>query len=573
MKKQILKLATKFILKEKLTMNYKLIIAFLFFGVNANAQNAKDTTPATQIIKVKSTFKPVLPVSQKEVFYATPPGIDSSKPVLSYNIPSQNLFFSYQPVPLKPVAMNINNTTIWENNNYIKIGYGNYKTPYASAGFSFGDGKSTSLGVFADFIGSSGKLKYQDFSKINVSAQGSKTTPTGFEFKSKLSYNLNSYNYYGFNNSLYNFTKNDVDHKLQTIAFTAVVRNTIPTEYGLNYNPTIQASIFTDNNKASETNFLIDAPLSKNIGKSLSFKIGAKADFTFHKSPVLNQNNNIFYVSPAVLYKTAKLSINAGVTPAWDNGTLNVLPDLTADFQIKQGKKYVAQVGWLGYFNKGTYQNWSNTNPYISQPTSLFNTKVEERFIGFKGTSGSHIVYAVKAAYNSYLNMNLFLNDTGSGKSFRAVNETRLDAVQLHAEIGLIEKEVFHFTAGVNINQFSNLANNTKAWGMLPLEVTGALRWQFAKDFWLKADAFMWEGALFKDASTTIYRMPFVLDLNAGVEFKVAKQFNVFFQANNLVNAKYQRWRNYEVYGLNIIGGIKYTFASKRTPLFVIKKK
>ncbi len=548
------------------------IIPLFLFSINAMAQKAKDTTPTTQVIKVKSTFKPVLRNTNKESFYATPPSIDSSKPTLNYNVPSQNLFFSYQPVPLKPVAMNIVNTTIWENNNYIKVGFGNLRTPYASAGFSFGDGTSTSLGIFADYINSNGKIKYQDYSKIGLSAQGSKTTPTGFEFKSKLSYQLDDYNNYGYDASIYNFAKKDIDQKLQTIAFSAGFRNTIPTEFGLNYNPTLSAAIFSDNKKGSETNLVITAPLVKNIGKNLSFKLGLSADFTFHKTPILSTSNNIFYVMPAVQYKTAKLSINGGVTPAWDNGKLNILPDVTADFQIKQGKKYVAQLGWLGYYNKGTYQRWAGINPYISQPRALFNTKVNEIFAGFKGTSGSHIVYAVKAAYVGYNSMPLFLNDTGSGKNYTVIKESQLDAVQLHTEVGVIEKEVFHLTAGFNFNSFINLKDNAKAWGLLPLEATASLRWQLFKDFWLKSDAFIWEGALFKTPSNLQVRMPFVLDLNAGVEFKVAKQLNVWFQANNLIDNQYQRWRNYEVYGLNILGGVKYTFANKKASLFNVKK-
>ena len=565
MKKLIQKLDNN--LLKKIKMNIKYIIPLLLIQAQLFAQKVKDTTPTTQIIKVKSTFKPVLRNTNKELFYATPPNIDSSKPTLNYNVPSQNLFFSYQPVPLKPVALNITNTTIWENNNYIKIGLGNYRTPYASAGFSFGDGSSTSLGIFADFISSKGKIKFQDYNKIGVSAQGSKTTPTGFEFKSKLSYQLDDYNNYGYDASIYNFAKKDIDQKLQTIAFSAGLRNTIPTEFGLNYEPTIAAAIFTDNKNGSETNLVINAPLSKNIGKNLSFKLGAKADFTFHKSPLLKQNNNLFYVSPAVQYKSAKLSVNGGVTPAWDNSKLNILPDVTVDFQLKQGKKYVAQLGWLGYYNKGTYQRWAGINPYISQPVALFNTKVNEGFVGFKGTSGNHIVYAVKAAYLGYNNMPLFLNDTGSGKNYTVIQESKLDAIQLHAEIGVIEKEVFHLSAGFNFNSFANLKTNAKAWGLLPLELTASLRWQLFKDFWFKSDAFAWEGAKFLTTTNNQIRMPFVLDLNAGVEFKVAKQLNVWLQANNLIDNKYQRWRNYEVFGLNILGGIKYTFTSNKAPI------
>lgn len=538
------------------------LIATVVMVHQAFSQTIKDTVPRTQTIKVKSSFKPVLRNATKQAFYASPPVVDTTKPALTYNIPSQNLFFSYQPVPLKPLAMQVNNDFAWENNNYIKAGYGNFRTPFVAAGFSFGDGKSTSLGIFADYISSKGKLLYQEYSKLGISAQGSKTTEKGFEFKGKVGYNMDEYNLFGYNKALFNFTKDQVRKRFQTISLSTGFRNVVPTEFGLNYNPTLQASIFSDNRNATETNILLQVPLTKNIGKSLGFKLGASADITLFKNPGTTINNNIFYVTPAILYKTEKLSINGGVTPAWDNGKLNILPDVTADFQLQQGKKFVVQLGWLGYYNKGSYQRWVGINPFIAQPNTLPNTKVDEKFVGFKGTSSNHIVYAVKAGFVQYNNMPLFVNDTVSGKSFNVVNESRLQSIQLHAEIGIIQKEIFHLTTGATLNNFITLKDNARAWGLLPLEWNASLRWQLFKDIWLKSDAFIWNGADFRTKTNTIDKMKFVLDLNAGVEFKVAKQFNVWFQANNLTNNKYQRWRNYETFGLNILGGIKYTFTT-----------
>ena len=45
-------------------------------------------------------------------------------------------------------------------------------------------------------------------------------------------------------------------------------------------------------------------------------------------------------------------------------------------------------------------------------------------------------------------------------------------------------------------------------------------------------------------------------DINAGVEFRIARQLNLWLQMNNLFNDKYQRWNQYSVYGFNILGGV-----------------
>ncbi|HEY6899738.1 MAG TPA: hypothetical protein VI233_03810, partial [Puia sp.] len=65
---------------------------------------AQDTTKR-RTIDITSSFKPVLRDAVKINFNAAPPAIDTSKPRLTYNIPAQFLFLSYQPGEMKPVAL------------------------------------------------------------------------------------------------------------------------------------------------------------------------------------------------------------------------------------------------------------------------------------------------------------------------------------------------------------------------------------------------------------------------------------------------------------------------------------
>src|ERR671920_436020 len=100
---------------------------------------AFDTTNKT--VLVTSAYKPVLKPAAKINFSAGSPAADSAKPSLTYNVPAQNLFFTYQPAALRPLALSIDTSFAWENSNFVKLGVGNYTTPYAETGLSFGDGK------------------------------------------------------------------------------------------------------------------------------------------------------------------------------------------------------------------------------------------------------------------------------------------------------------------------------------------------------------------------------------------------------------------------------------------------
>jgi hypothetical protein len=50
------------------------------------------------------------------------------------------------------------------------------------------------------------------------------------------------------------------------------------------------------------------------------------------------------------------------------------------------------------------------------------------------------------------------------------------------------------------------------------------------------------------------------IDLSAGVEFTINKKISVWGDANNVLNSRYERWHNYEVYGANFMGGVLIHF-------------
>src|SRR5579872_3910134 len=95
----------------------------LLTGVGGLCAHAQDTTKR-RTIEITSSFKPVLREAVKINFNAAPPAVDTTHPRLSYSIPSQYMFLSYQPGELKAVALQRDTLPSWENYNYIKLGIG-----------------------------------------------------------------------------------------------------------------------------------------------------------------------------------------------------------------------------------------------------------------------------------------------------------------------------------------------------------------------------------------------------------------------------------------------------------------
>jgi hypothetical protein len=190
----------------------------------------------------------------------------------------------------------------------------------------------------------------------------------------------------------------------------------------------------------------------------------------------------------------------------------------------------------------------------------LKNTRVTETFAGFKGSGGSHFTYNAKLSILRYNNLALFANDTADGKTFNVVYEPKARSLQIHGEVGYTFQERFSLLAGATINKYGGLKENSEAWGLLPVELTGSLRWQVLKDLQFKSDLFIWEGSRYIVKGRQTGKQKGAYDLNAGVEFTVMPKLNLWLQFNNILNNKYERWNQYQVLGFNVLGGVVYSF-------------
>lgn len=534
--------------------------------------HAQDTTKR-RTIDITSSFKPVLRDAVKINFNAASPVADTSRPRLTYTIPAQYLFLTYQPGEMKPVALPADTLKPWENYNYIKVGVGNVHLPFVQAGFSFGDGKTKSLNIFANQLNSKGNLPFQKNSLTDVKLVGALQTASKLEWNGSLGFKNDAYYLYGFRPDTLKFVGSQLQQTFQTFEGQLSLRNTEPTEFGLIYRPNVRVSVFSDNHtpKASEANTVLNLPLEKTFGKTFGFHLGFTADLTHYSLPDVptlpgDQNNNIYLVSPAFLVKTPNLFLQASVLPSWDNKDFYLLPNLMADISTND-QRFTLLLGWIGHYDKGSYQRFESINPWLAQPGLLQNTRIQEWYAGFKGSLGSHFTYSAKASLLDYHNMPLFVNDSLDGKQFDIRYEIYMRAVQMHGEVSYLQGEDFSATASLNLINYSDLKTESKAWGLLPKEFKANVKWQAFKNFWAKVDLFAFDGAQYRASNGaggyTSFKGDGAVDMNAGVELRITRQLNLWLQMNNIFNKKYERWHQYEVYGANVLGGIVFSFGQK----------
>jgi hypothetical protein len=539
-----------------------LVLAGCIFAGNVSAQ--RDTTK-TQAIDITSSFKPVLRNAVKINFYGSQLQADTSRPFLNYSIPSQNLFYAYQPIALRPLALAQDTNLYLGGRNFVKAGFGTYNTPYLAAGFSLGDGKKSLVNIYADYIGSKGKdIEFQDYSMLNVKATGSVFTPEN-EIYAAASLSKRDYNLYGYDHSIYNYSKDDIRQNLQDISISAGVKNIVNNDLRINYNPSAQVNFFGNKDKLNETTITLNVPVEKKIGDELTIMAAFEGAFTNYSTQNfipdnIRLTNNLIRLSPAVEYKTQLVKLHAGLTPVWDNGDFEWLPDIYAEAQLQENV-FMLQAGWVGRYIQNTYRNLTALNPYILPITQYNNTKEVEYYGGVKASLGKHFNFNAKAGLVRYTDLPLFINDTANDeKGFVVSNERNINNFRIHGDLSYVNQDKFTVTAGLTFNGYTGMKDNDKAWHTIPMEFTSSLRWWAFERFLLKGDFYFFNGGKYLSKSNLDKALSGGTDLSAGAEYKINKQFSAWMNVNNILNDKYERWHNYQVYGLNLTAGILIHF-------------
>ena len=284
-----------------LSMKYSILSALCFsIGVIATAQ---DSTKNKEV-NVTSQFKPTLKEAAKINFNATPPAADTSRPKLQYSIPNQNLALAFQPVSLKPLALEVDSGGKWGNESYIKLGYGNFKTPLIQAGVSFGDGKNVGLNIYAKHTSSKGDIPYQEYSNSEADLNAFLKSTKNLQWNVRFGGQQQSFNKYGFQPITMVFPEDSIQVKYQTWRGRVNFHNIKRTDLGLSYSPELKIEAFNDQFNNSESNTYLNLPLQKTLGNEVEVDVAATANLSRYKPN--NKDaiaNNYFYVSPSVLFK------------------------------------------------------------------------------------------------------------------------------------------------------------------------------------------------------------------------------------------------------------------------------
>jgi hypothetical protein len=567
----------------------KYITAVLFLTQMALAQK-KDDNIGTEVVNV---VKPYTPTISDAFKVKETPTLDDEetqkKENIKYNIFSFPVASTF--APSKGKAANVDKSPEEKIfSNYLTLAAGNFGTANVELFVTENISNADYFGGMLRHSSSQGGIKdvVLDDKFMNTALDltyGSRTKT--MNWNADLGYKNQIYNWYGIpSGALTDATIETIDE--QQTYHTLYVGGRL----GLNSvlkESSVKFSRFWDAFGSAENRFVAKPSLEFDI---IEQKI--KADFVLdYISGSFDQdisgNNGYKYgftnvgFQPSIKIQKDDLTVNAGVgffySAAQEQGESKffIYPQITGSYKVV-GDLMIFYAGVQGALKQNSYHDFVQENFFVAPTLGVAPTNQKfDLFVGLKGKLANSVSYNIRGSYLNEENKSLFKsygydenNPNTEGYTFGNSFNVLYDNVKTLSFYGELKADFSkNVTFGIN-GTFSSYTMDAleEAWNLpsiqlaANLDVTITPKWYAGTSLFFtgeRKDQFI-RSSILIDYPYQNVTLDSYFDLNAHVGYKHSERLTFFLKGNNLANQDYQRWLNYPVQGLQVLGGASYKF-------------
>jgi len=464
--------------------------------------------------------------------------------------------------------------------NYLLAGFGSLLSPMVDFTHSSGVKNDYSLNFHAFSLSSF--MNIPDYAPSNYSNSLAELNFNKYfgehVFTSSAYYGFNTTKYYGFRPEDFpQINEDDVD---QNQVFNLVKINLGLASNYLKSNKfhhqfNISAYYYFDKFQTSETNANFDFDMYKsfNMNKRLNYQyLGLKGNVEYYglSDSTMSKNNFIVNGTPYFKAKYGMFSFNIGVKFSYLNATgfgFKIYPVVDVAYTLVP-ERFTIYGGLGGGLANNSYLAISTINPWVTPiiPTNWKNEKLKV-FGGIRGNVATKVNFNVEVDWSLFENDYFFYNTSDySGilgivyplNKFTAVYD-KGSVFKMSGEIAYVFSPAFKTWIGGFYHAYildSLDKPYQKPLSMIQFGASGIIK----KKLTLSAEIYsLGKRYAFDELNNTV-EMDSFFDINLGAEYKINDEFSVFLNATNLLNNHYQRFYNYPVQGLQIMGGIGWRF-------------
>lgn len=533
-----------------------LILTSFLSSQKVVAQRA-DTVLGSTTIEVIQMYKPERKHVPKPVFYPELPPRDTSKPKLKFDVPQQTIFYSYNSLPLSPLALG-RDTSFAPYQSFLKLGFGNLSTRLIEGGTTFFRNPYYETNFQFKHWAQTGNIKNQDLSQTSVDAEVKMKRSSHF-VQTNINFERNAYSFYGYDHSLYDFSSEDVKQVFTNASIRLKINNDDKTSlFGFNYQPNIYYHYYGDALKANENQIIVQLPFSRIVNEQFNYGLQFNGNWAFFNGEDKSFSNNLYQFNTFFNYLGENYLIRAAVTPTIGKDKNYLLPDLSIQWNLPS-----IQSGFsLGYINKikqNTFKQLTTYNPYMFNSYEIKQTTSTDLFASLSTNLGHHVFISGRFSWQQFENLPLFLNDFSDMKNFYIVNDPKVKLISFEANLKYQIADFLGFNTSLMYNKFYE-HEQEKVWHEPGLSIKTDLSYQPTENLMLTAYGNVMNQIFSKNRNHETIKLDGIFDIGVGMQYKLFPRLSVFAQVNNLLNNKYMRWNSFQAFGLNAYGGLQFQF-------------
>jgi hypothetical protein len=551
----------------------------------ASAQ--RSDTLGSMIIIGTGEYKPTITDANK--ISGNPEVQDSTKKIAvgPYSINSKRINTPFAVDPIIPAQISGDPLTKLYN-GLVKIGIGNYNTPYGEVWYNSLRSKEMAYGIRLKHLSSSPKYKdyentgafskasfhdygYAGYSENEISLYGKKFLKE-HTLSGTFDYDRDVFHYYGYDATINKLEKDQTVQRFNLFAAGAELKShyTKPERY--NHDIRLQYYNLMDLYKSSENNIKADGYVQTAVsGETL--KINALVDYYNYKTNTDTTDNTIIALAPSFIADGEKYRASLGVTAAVDiqsGSKFYFYPNVELSYNIFE-EIIIPYAGLIGGLHKNSFRSITNENPFVKSELQTKNTNTKfEFFGGLRGTLSSKIAYTTRVSYATVGNLMMYVND------FSDVLANKYDVIYDDAEVLNVRGEVSYQSREklrLNIRgDYYNykMENELRAWFKPQVKITLSGNYDLKNKIVVNADMFYIDSQfakLFEDDGTgsgtnkvVAKEIKGVFDANIGLEYRYNKKLSFFLNFNNIASQSYNRWYKYPTQRFGVMGGLSFSF-------------
>lgn len=566
----------------------------------------------TELKKEVEVVKPYEP-SVSEVFKINEmPKIKSpeaEKPAFKYSIKPRPVFSTFHVEPVQAARM-VDEPAPEYGNGLIKLGFGNYLTPYGEFLYGKAAGKATTFGIHLNHLSSHGKVRLKNGDQVKAPSSDDNAElfmnhffSDSTRLKVKLFFDRQAFRYYGYTGEELDNTNKELLipfwNKKQAFSGGGIdLHLEGDNRQGIRYETKFTYQHYSSLTGQKGNLVTLGGQINKNFdtfqGRLDAFLTIEGTDSVHHESSnaFTQRERAVLELNPSVFFETDMAGLRLGI-----NSYTVTDADKVEDFMLVPNLKafWSPVENWItlfaatdGYLQQNHYLAVVNENQFVNPYQNVKNTKYRYMLSGgIRGKITSQLNYKFQTDYSSirdyhfYILKNRYLSGT-SGESELITRSNTFDVVYDKVKQMSIAGEI-HYTASDMLNillggTYHSYETKTQpeAWHQPGFESSASVYFTPQGPFSFTADIYYigerkaliaaevfdseTEAVQPDPASNVIRTLDPVLDMNFSIAYQYTNQLSFWMRVNNFSAQKYDRWLGYTSKGINLLLGVSFSF-------------